>query len=411
MNKRKKLIMIIPAALAVSAAVFFAGGLFFDSGIGHEHHETRPAHDDREHEPGTGALERVARKRARLAYVETSEAVIRDLTVNLRLLGTVSYDETRMTDVAAWFPGRVEKLYVDFVGGYVGKGEPLLELYSPELGLAQDEYLSALRRAGERDEPGDIRVRSLESSRRRLELFGMIPAQVEKLEERGYAEDTLVFYAPSSGIVVERNAFEGGYFNTGEVLFHIADLSAVWLLADVYDRDFAFVHPGQEAEFITKAYPGESFHGEVVFIDPVVNPATRTVRLRLEVDNPGGRLKPGMDGTAVLAYDAGEQLSIPRSAPLLTGRRTVVYVEKSPLVYNLREVVLGPLSGDYYPVVSGLEEGERVVTRGNFKLDPAIQVLDRPSIIPDILEDPEGLIRELEEEEIDDAIEEEPHIH
>ncbi len=411
MNKRKKFIVIISAVLAVPAVIFFAGGSVFDSGTGHEHHKIEHAHDVREQESVVSAVERVARQRARLAYVETSEAVRRDLTFDLRLLGTVSYDETRKAEVAAWFPGRIEKLYVNFVGDYVAKGKPLLKLFSPELGIAQDEYLSALKRAGEGDEPGDIRLRMLESSRRRLELFGMMPAQIEKLEERGRAEDTLVLYAPSSGIVVERNAFEGRYFNTGDVLFHIADLSAVWFLADVYDRDFAFVHPGQDVEFTIKAYPGESFHGKVAFIDPVVNPATRTVRLRLEVDNPDGRLKPGMDGTAVLTYDSAGTLSIPRSAPLLTGRRAVVYVEKSPLVYNLREVVLGPLSGDYYPVVSGLEEGETVAARGNFKPDPAIQILDRPSIIPDILEDPEGLIGELGEEETDDAVEEAPHVH
>ncbi len=405
--------MIIPAVLAAAGAA----GLYLQTGRQssdptHEHvHEHETPEPRNGPEPYADDLERIAGQRARLAFVETSEAETRDLTARLRLLGTVSYDETKMVDVAAWFPGRVEKLYVNFTGDYVWKGEPLLKLYSPELAVAQDEYLSALERVRGRETPGDIRLRGLEGSRRRLELLGMLPRQIEELEERGYGEDVIDFYAPASGVVVERNAFEGKYFNRGEKLFHIADLSVVWLLAEAYDRDFPFIYRGQEAEFITKAYPGESFSGEVVFIDPVVDPRTRTVRLRMEADNTDGRLKPGMDGTAELSYRSADKLSIPAAAPLFTGRRTVVYVEKSPLVYNLREVVLGPRYGDYYAVISGLEEGEKVVARGNFKLDPALQVRSRPSIIPGILEDHERLIRELEEEEIDDEIMEEPHVH
>ncbi len=406
--------MIIPAVLvaAASAGLFFQTGRQFP-GAAHDHYIHEPETLAARNGPGPGAdgLERLAGQRARLAFVGTSEAEIRDLTARLRLLGTVSYDETKMVDVAAWFPGRVEKLYVNFIGDYVRKGEPLLKLYSPELAVAQDEYLSALKRARGRETPRENRLRVLEGSRRRLELLGMLPRQLEEVEERGYGEDVIDVYAPASGVVVERNAFEGKYFNRGEKLFHIADLSAVWLLVEAYDRDFPFIYEGQEAEFITKAYPGESFSGEVVFIDPVVNPRTRTVRLRMEADNTGGRLKPGMDGTAELLYKSADKLSIPAAAPLITGRRTVVYVEKSPLAYSLREVVLGPRYGDYYPVISGLEEGEKVVARGNFKHDPALQVRGRPSIIPGIMEDHERLIRELEEEEIDDEIMEEPHVH
>ncbi len=178
---------------------------------------------------------------------------------------------------------------------------------------------------------------------------------------------------------------------TGARIYTIADLSQVWVQLDAYESDLRWVHPGQEVEFSAEAYPGESFKGEIAFIDPMVNPRTRTARVRVNLANPGGKLKPEMFVRAVvqaeLDPEAGEEnpLVIPASAPLITGKRAVVYVEKEPGLYEGREVILGSRAGDYYVVEDGLHEGERVVSRGNFKIDSAIQILAKPSMM-----NPEG---------------------
>ncbi|MCM8803440.1 MAG: efflux RND transporter periplasmic adaptor subunit, partial [Candidatus Omnitrophica bacterium] len=322
----------------------------------------------------------------KLAEIETSKVEYRDLIFEIRLLGKIEYDETKIANISAWFPGRVDKLYVNFVGGYVKKGEPLFQIYSPELRTTQEEYLIATRRyykALETKDENEILSSQLvkESIKKKLELWGITSEQIQEIEKKNYVLDKIDFYSPISGVVIEREVFEGKYFQTGEILFKIVDLTTLWVKLDVYEKDLSYINIGQKVNFVTESFPGENFSGKIIFIDPFINEKTRTIKVRIEISNPEGKLKPGMFGHSILKINLGKKLSIPATAPLLTGKRAIVYVEIKPNVFEGREVVLGQRAGDFYPVVSGLKAGEKVVTRGNFKIDASLQIQGKPSMM------------------------------
>lgn len=344
-----------------------------------------PVYEEAEEEKGVSrlTLSDTARK---LAEIETSAVAYRNLTVEMKLLGKVEYDETKIAHITSWIPGRIERLYVNFIGAKSEKGQPLLQIYSPELRIAQEEYLIAFRRWQETLEsnvPNEIEssLRVKEAVQKKLELWGILPEQIKEIEDKRDVQDKMDIYAPISGVIVEREAFEGKYFQTGDILFKIADLSTLWIKLDVYEKDLTYVHVGQKIDFITESFSGEPFSGKVVFIDPFLNEMTRTTKVRLEITNPEGRLKPGMFGHAILRLGLGKKLSIPATAPLLTGKRAVVYVEVKPNVFEGRTVVLGTRAGDFYPVVSGLKSGEKVVTKGNFRIDASLQIQAKPSMM------------------------------
>lgn len=321
-----------------------------------------------------------------LAAIETAAVAHRELSVEIRLPGIIDYDETKTANISAWIPGRVDKLYVNFTGAPVEKGQPLFRIYSPELRTAQYEYLIALNRYKEALERTDVQDISsskqvMESVKKKLELWGILPGQIKEIEEKGEPADNMDFYSPASGIITERSAFEGMYFKTGDTLFRVADLSTLWIQLDAYEKDLQHIHAGQKAEISTDVYQGETFTGTVVFIDPFIDDMKRTGRVRIEVKNPDNKLKPGMFSRAILRKNIGRQLSIPCTAPLLTGKRAVVYVEIRENVFEGREVVLGPRAGDFYLVVSGLKMGEKVVTRGNFKIDASLQIRGEPGMM------------------------------
>lgn len=323
-------------------------------------------------EEGQGRLE-LSETAARLAEIETAAAVEQDVSTRLRLPGSVAYDETKIAEVSAWAGGRIEKLFVNFTGDYVRRGKPLCTLYSPALNTAQQEYLTAWKRAG--NAGADALSASVHANaRRKLILMGISPAQIQELERRGSAVDFMQINAPVSGVVLQRDVLEGGYVETGERMFRIAQLENLWVELEVYERDAAQVAVGLEADFAARAYPGEMFTGRVAYVDPFLNPDTRTLRARVDMPNPDLKLKPGMFGYAVITVPLGRHLVVPASAVMLTGTRSLVYVETGPLAYEPREVVLLPRAGDVYPVASGLGQGERVVTRGNFKLDASAQI-------------------------------------
>jgi len=325
--------------------------------------------------------------------VETSSVASVALRATVRLIGKIDYDETRLAHVAAWVPGRIEELHVNYVGAKVAKGDPLFTLYSPELRAAQEEHLIAHRRwKAVRDSGDEAEIESAlairDGTRKRLELWGILPAEIETIETSGRAGDRATIHAPASGTVTMREAFQGKYVSEGERVFSIADLSVVWANLDAYEIDLAGLREGRTVRFEAEALPGESFEGKIAFIPPVLDERTRTVKLRVEVPNPGERLRPGMFVRAAVEVPIGEAgervLSIPASAPLLSGTRAIVYVEElrgDEIAYVGREIALGPRSGDRYAVRSGLAEGERVVTRGNFKIDAALQIQAKPSLM------------------------------
>ncbi len=389
--------------------------------------------------PRTLTLSKMARK---LAEIQTVAVERKTVSAEIRMAGKIDYDETRLGYITAWVPGRLDRLYVDYTGVPVQKGDHLVYLYSPELSTAQTELLEALRRTksgrkGEGsilDERAEAWVRDI---RDKFRLWGMTEAQIAEIEERGTASDYMTIYAPMGGIVIHKNVLEGSYVQTGTRIYTIADLTHVWVKLDAYESDLAWLRYGQQVEFEAEAYPGETFTGTVAFIAPVLDAKTRTVKVRVNVENLDGRLKPEMfvravahsevaaGGRVVDAELAGKwmcpmhpeivreeandcdrcgmplvrtetlgfvsidtddievPLVIPASAPLITGRRALVYVElpNETGTYQGREVNLGPRVGNQYIVFDGLTEGERVVVSGNFKIDSAMQIMAEPSMM------------------------------
>ncbi len=334
----------------------------------------------------------------KLMEIRTSPVERKLVGVEVRLLGRVDYDESRVSRITAWVPGRLDRLHVDSTGDVVEAGDPMVDLFGPALVAAQEEIIQssqALRGAEERGSEPAVASASatLEAVRERLRLWGLSEEQIRGIEERGKAESHVTILAPSGGTVIEKNATEGMYVSTGTVIYTIADLSVVWVELDAYESDLALLAEGQHVVFEAEAYPGEPFEGRVAFIDPILDPATRTVTVRVETENAGGKLKPGMFVRGVvhaMPQTHGDQapLVIPASAALVTGKRAVVYVEIVGMdrpTFEGREVVLGTRAGDYYVVASGLVEGERVVTEGNFKIDSALQIRAKPSMM-----NPEG---------------------
>jgi len=338
-------------------------------------------------------LSETARK---LAQVQTSPVQRRDPTVETRMVGQVEYDETRLGAITAWMSGRIDKLYVDFTGAFVARGQPMAEIYSPELYAAQAELIQAQKSLPELSQSKlevvrESARRTADSAREKLRLLGLTAAQIRAIEARGAPSDHVALHAPLSGVVIKREVSEGMYVRMGSPIYTIADISRVWVVLEAYESDLPWVGKGREVAFQTDAFPGRTFTGQVVWIDPFMNEKTRTARVRLEAANTDLALKPGMYVRAVQRADAEAAaksrkevpLVIPATAPLLTGRRAVVYVAAPDRegVFEGREVVLGPRAGDWYIVKSGLQEGEMVVTRGAFKIDSAVQILAKPSMM------------------------------
>ncbi len=311
-----------------------------------------------------------------LAEIETAPVERRAVTVPLRLAATVEPDETRLVEIAARVAGRIEKLHVSFTGAVVRPGEPLAEIYSPELVSAQRELIEAARAGG----------RLLDAARQKLRLWGLTAEQVAGMERLAEPSTTVAILAPAGGTVLERAVVEGAYVEEGARLFSMADLSTVWIQAAAYAADLPWIRPGQAAEFTTKAVPGVTFTGRVDFVDPVIDGATRSARVRVIAPNADGRLKPGLYASLVVhaAPEGGETpLVIPATAPLVTGERAVVYVADPVQAgrFEGREVVLGARAGDWQILASGLGEGERVVSRGAFKIDSSLQIQAQPSMM------------------------------
>ncbi len=336
----------------------------------------------------------------KLAEIVVTPVVRRKAAAEVRVVGKVTYDERRVGYITSWVAGRIDRLYVKFTGGKVRRWQPMVNIYSPELVTTQMELIQAVKLAREMKSTGvsavgGVAQSTLRAARHKLALLGLSGKQISRIEARGKPLDHLTLHAPVGGIVIEKRAQEQMYVKPGTRLYTIADLRRVWVKLDVYESDLGRVRTGQEISFTTESNPGESFSGKVEFIDPFINNRTRTVKVRLTVDNKDGRLKPDMfvravlltplaaDGTALAsgAKPAQTPLVIPISAPLITGKRAVVYVEMKPGTYRGREVVLGPRVGAFYVVREGLAEGDKVVTHGNFKIDSALQILARPSMM------------------------------
>ncbi len=380
---------------------------------------------------------------ALLARVQLAPVERKFVTAEIRMVGKIAYDETRLAYISAWVPGRIDRLYADYTGISVGPGEHLAEFYSPQLLTTQQELIQALKILKQSDQQSSLQTirqtaqLTVDAVRERLRLWGLTQKQIAEIEKQGQPSDHMTIYAPISGIVVEKHVKQGQYVETGSRIFTIADLSKVWVMLEAYESDIAWIRYGQQVEFETESYPGKKFTGKIAFVDQVLNSRTRTVRLRVNVDNAHGKLKPEMfvravvrarlteDGKVLAPDLAGKWISpmhpevikdspglcdvcgmplvraetlgyagaetgssqaplvIPTTAALLTGKRAVVYVADPDEqgLYQGREITLGPRAGDYYIVRDGLTEGEMVVAQGNFKIDSAVQILGKTSMM------------------------------
>jgi len=365
-----------------------------------------------------------AKELARITTVPVKRQLV---DAKIDLVGKIDYDETRTKTIAAWFPARIDKLYVDYTGVDVRKGDHLAYVYSPELLTAQRELISAIK----------FKSPDVGTVKDKLRLWGLSEEKIRSIEVKGETDDHMDIDAPFGGIVIHKGVSEGDYVKTGNPLFKIADLSKVWVQLDAYESDLPWLRYGQKVEFKVEAVPGRVFEGLVTFISPILDPKTRTVKVRVNADNADFVLKPEMFVRATafatlagggkvisedlsgkwigpmhpevmrdkpgkcpicgmklakaedLGYSVTKQsaklpLVVPTSAVLKTGKRSVVYVEipdKKEPTYEGREILVGPRAGDFYIVEEGLMEGERVVTEGAFKIDSALQILAKPSMM------------------------------
>jgi membrane fusion protein, copper/silver efflux system len=309
-----------------------------------------------------------------LIGVRSVPAGVAVLGQEIRAVGTVGYDERGFTQVTVKTSGWVREVFVDSIGRPIRKGDPLFTLYSPDLLATQDEYLLAVKTQGQLATSPLAEVKAnavslVASTRERLRLWDVTVLQIATLERRGKAEPVLTVYAPSSGIVLKREALPGKYVEPGTILYEVADLSTVWISADIYEPEVAAVTLDQPASVTFAAYPGETFEGTVSYIYTTLNTEARTVRVRLEMPNPGLRLKPGMFGTVTLRTDAAKALVVPKEAVLDTGLRQLVFLDRGEGAYVPYPVKLGRRSQDSVEVLEGLKEGDRIVTSANFLLD------------------------------------------
>ncbi len=320
----------------------------------------------------------------RAAGIATVPVMSGELLHEIRAVGAIQADETKLVHVAARVPGRVERLFANYTGEAVRRGAPLYDLYSPELVATQREYLLALenrqRLAGGGSELSGGAESLVSAARDRMRLWGITASQIRELEKTRHPDLAVSFPSPVSGTVLQKNVLAGQYVQEGTDLYLIADLSEVWLVAQAYESDLASLRVGQPAVATVKAYPGRSFAGRTTFIEPVLDPQTRTARVRIVLPNSGGELKPGMFADATLQIPLGRRVSVPRSAVIDTGARQVAYVETAPGTFSARDVKVGSTAKDRVEILEGLSEGERVVSSANFFLDSQAQLSGGASV-------------------------------
>lgn len=333
-------------------------------------------------EPGTVRIDPVM---VQSIGVRTKIVERKPLAKTIRTVGRVDYDEKRVHHVNTKVEGWVDKLYVDTTGQKVKRDDYLLEIYSPKLVATQEEYLLArsfdMDSGGEEgagvgaggNAAGDYRRGGdsvLDLAKKRLQLWDVPAHQIKELEESGQVKRTLHIHSPASGVVVKKNVQKGMFVKPGMNLYTIADLSKVWVYADVFEYEMSWISVGQRAEMTLAAYPGRVFKGKISFINPFMEPKTRTVKVRLEFDNPGRKLKPDMYANVILTSRRGKPVVVvPSEAVLLSGERSVVIVSRGKGKFTPREVTLGVEAGGLFEVISGLEEGEEIVTSAHFLID------------------------------------------
>jgi RND family efflux transporter, MFP subunit len=317
---------------------------------------------------------------AALANVQTTVVSRQQPVKELRLYGKLQADERLLQSQVAHIPGRIERLLVNFTGEPVRKGQILALIYSPELVTAQQELLET---AKEKQHQPEL----YQAAKEKLHLWKLSDRQIAQIESTGRVKNNFEITANTSGIVTGKRVSNGDYVSQGMVLFDIANLSSLWVMFDAYESDLPFIKRGDKISYTIQALPGENFEGTIKFIDPVVDPTNRVSKVRVEIGNHSGKLKPEMFATGIIKSNLSEyknKIVIPSSAVLWTGKRSIVYVKQpnsDEPIFKMREIELGPKLGDSFIVEKGLSDGEQIVTQGTFSVDAAAQLEGKPSMM------------------------------
>lgn len=405
MNKKKITVSIVVLALAL-----LGGGIFYFSmrgSIGEtlkpdtakQATAQQPSHDGQggaapqskaseaqaeapEEEVETPTVE-IPPDKQQLIGVKTVDVAVRPLQKVIRTVGMIEYDERRLATVNTKFEGWIEKLHVDYAGRYVKKGEPLAEIYSPELLATQQEFINTLKWTkskiqNPKSEIGDLLSRDaeaiLEAARQRLRLWDISDEQIRRIEETGKPIRTMTIHSPVSGYVIQKMVLQGMRVMPGEKLFDVADLSTVWILSDIYEYELPLIKAGQRARITLSYFPTKEFFSAIDYVYPVLAGDTRTAKVRFSIPNPGGQLKPQMFTNVEIKIDLGKRLAIPDDAVIDTGARQIVYVDKGEGNFEPREVMLGLRAEGFREVVMGLKAGEKVAAAATFLVDSEAQL-------------------------------------
>ncbi|MPM54645.1 Cation efflux system protein CusB [bioreactor metagenome] len=322
----------------------------------------------------------LTKEAAALANIVTTVVSKQDAVKEIRLFGKVQADERLRQSQVAFVSGRIEGLYVNFTGDYIQKGRPLASVYSPGLVIAQQELLESAK--SKQSQPAIY-----EAVKDKLRQLKLTDAQINAIEKSGVVQQNIDILATTSGVVTALNVKNGDYITPGTVLCEVANLSNLWVMFDAYESDLPFISVGDKVSYTLDAVPGKSFTGRIAFVDPVIDPITRVAKARVEISNIDGRLKPEMFATGIIQADLSEyrnQIIIPASAVLWTGKRSIVYIRQPGTdepVFKLRKIELGPRLSNSFVVLSGLKEGEVIVTQGAFAVDAAAQLDGKPSMM------------------------------
>ncbi|TAL22222.1 MAG: efflux RND transporter periplasmic adaptor subunit [Nitrospirae bacterium] len=375
---KKRNLVIVLGLILIAGGIFY----FYKSGVLFKQKSAEPVKT--EAVPAAEVTEEqeaqtveISPEKQQLIGVKIAEASVKPLQKVIRTVGRIEYDERRLATVNTKFEGWIEKLYIDYTGKYVKKGDPLAEIYSPELVATQQEFLNVLKwKSGVKG--GEMLSKDadalLEAAKQRLRLWDISEGQIKKIEETGKPIRTLTIYSPVSGYVVQKAALLGMRVMPGEKLFDIADISTVWVVSDIYEYELPLIRQGQTAKITLSYFPGKKFSAMIDYVYPSLAGETRTAKVRFTISNPGGQLKPQMFTNVEIKIDMGRRLSIPEDAVIDTGVRQIIYVDKGEGYFEPREVMTGIKAEGMVEIIKGVKAGEKVASSATFLIDSESQL-------------------------------------
>ena len=386
MGRKNHFVIVFVAAIVLAAFIYFLSDLSSTAkknsstaparaAAGQEKQQQASSSDENLEEAPTVEI---LPEKQQLIGVKTVIAELKPLQKIIRTVGFVEYDERRLVTVNTKFDGWIEKLFVDYSGKYVRKGEPIAEIYSPELLATEQEFINLLKWEKESKSVKTGAVSSMldkdakeiaEGARQRLRFWDITDKQINQIEQTGIPMRTLTIYSPSSGYVVQKMAFQGMRVLPGEKLFDIADLSTVWILSDIFEYELPLIKAGEKALISLSYFPGKEYTSTIDYVYPTISGATRSAKVRFTIPNPGNKLKPQMYTDVEVKINLGKRLIIPDDAVLDAGKRQVIYVDKGEGNFEPREVSIGMRADGMVEVTRGLKAGERVASAANFLID------------------------------------------